>query len=189
MAQWILSLPLWQILRFLGIAAYILIALGICTGIISSIPGLNPAIKRYLIRLHMSLTNYGMLLGLFHGVITIIDPYMPFSWSEILIPFTAQNSPFLNGLGTLSAYGLLLLVFTSDFRYKISAKVWRTLHLLSYPTFFMTFIHGYVLGTDTSIPKVRMIYLISMGAVLLLGLLRFTIGSSQKGIYTTQGAK
>lgn len=188
MAQWILSLPLWQILRFLGIAAYILITLGICTGITSRIPGLNPVMKKYLIKLHLSLTNYGMILGIFHGVITLIDPYMPFSWSEILIPFTAKNSPFLNGLGTLSAYGMLLLVLTSDFRHKISKKVWHALHLLSYPTFFMTFIHGYVLGTDTAIPEIRMIYLASMAAVLLLGLLRFTIGSSEK-IYTTQGAK
>lgn len=188
MAQWILSLPLWQILRFLGIAAYILIAIGICTGIMSSIPGLHPVIKKTLIKLHMSATNYGMLLGLFHGVITIIDPYMPFSWGEILIPFTAQNSPILNGLGTLSAYGMVLLVLTSDFRPKISKKTWHTFHLLSYPTFFMTFIHGYVLGTDTEIPEIRMIYLTSMAAVLLLGLIRFTIGSSEE-TYTTQGAK
>jgi DMSO/TMAO reductase YedYZ heme-binding membrane subunit len=130
-----------------------------------------------------------MVIGLLHGAITVIDPYMPFSWSEILIPFTAQNSPFLNGLGTLSAYGLLLLVFTSDFRRKISTKVWHTLHILSYPTFFMTFFHGFFLGTDTKIPEIRMIYLVSLGAVLFLGLIRFILKPEGKEDAIPQGAK
>ncbi|AHF06117.1 ferric reductase-like transmembrane domain-containing protein [Desulfitobacterium metallireducens] len=189
MIDFILNLPLWQMIRFSGIGAYILIAIGICTGILSSMPGLKPAIKGKLIKFHRSMTHYGMVIGLLHGVITIIDPYMPFSWSEILIPFTAQHSPFLNGLGTLSAYGLLLLVFTSDFRHKIPNKVWHTLHIFSYPTFFMTFIHGFVLGTDTSVPEIRMMYLISMVAVVFLGFIRFIIGSSEKDPYLTQGAK
>jgi len=130
-----------------------------------------------------------MVIGLLHGVLTIIDPYMPFAWSEVLIPFTAQNSPFLNGLGTLSAYGLLLLVFTSDFRHKIPNKVWHTLHILSYPTFLMTFIHGFVLGTDTAIPEIRMMYLLSMGVILFLSFLRFMIRSAKEESYSTQGAK
>lgn len=188
MIDLILNLPLWQMIRFLGIGAYILITIGICSGIISSMPGLNPAIKGKLLKSHRSTTNWGMVIGLLHGVITVIDPYMPFSWSEILIPFNAQDSPFLNGLGTLSAFGLLLLVFTSDFRQKLSNKVWHALHILSYPTFFMTFLHGFFLGTDTKIPEIRMIYFISMGAVVSLGFIRFIL-KEEKEDKIPQGAK
>lgn len=188
MAQWILNLPLWQSIRFLGIVSYLLLAAGIGFGILYSFPGLRPNTKVNLYDLHTFTTNTGMILGFLHGVITVIDPFMPFGWSEVLIPFTAQHSPFLNGLGTLAAYGLLILIFTSDFRHKLSKKVWRAIHLLSYPTFIMAFIHGYFLGTDTSIPGIHWMYILSLGAILFLTVIRF-LNQPTIDRPSTQGAK
>ena len=149
MAQFIMGLPLWQVIRSLGVLAYILITIGISLGLVYTFPGWNPDRKADVYELHTFFTNTGMILGVLHGIITVIDPYMPFSWSEVFIPFTAQHAPFLNGLGTLAAYGMLLVIFTSDIRHKIAIKVWHWVHLLSYPVFVMSFIHGYFVGTDT----------------------------------------
>jgi methionine sulfoxide reductase heme-binding subunit len=166
--EFIINLPLWQIIRSFGIVSYLMIAAGICIGILYSFPNLPKKYKASFYKLHTFFTNGGTVIGLLHGVITVIDTYMPFSWSEILIPFTAKNSPFLNGLGTLSAYGLLILIFTSDIRNKLKKKVWFTIHLSSYPIFIMAFIHGFFLGTDTELTGIRWMYFLSIVAVIAL---------------------
>ncbi|WP_207953200.1 hypothetical protein [Paenibacillus agricola] len=46
----------------------------------------------------------GLSFGLLHALVLIIDSY----------PFTAANEPFWNGLGTISIYGLILVLVTTD---------------------------------------------------------------------------
>jgi methionine sulfoxide reductase heme-binding subunit len=172
MFDFIPYLPLWQAIRLLGIVSFIMLAAGICVGILYSFPFWSGKSKANVYKLHTSLTIGGTAVGLLHGIITVIDTYMPFSWSEVLIPFTAHNHPILNGLGTLSAYGLLILIFSSDIRNKLKKKVWFLIHLLSYPIFIMAFIHGFFLGSDTAQTGVRWIYFLSAVAVISLTLLR-----------------
>ncbi|WP_206811603.1 ferric reductase [Paradesulfitobacterium ferrireducens] len=178
MAQFILSLPLWQLIRTLGIVSYVLITIGISLGLIYTFPWWNAARKADAFEVHTFFTNTGMLLGILHGIITVIDPYMPFSWSEVLVPFTAQHSPILNGLGTLAAYSLLLIIFTSDIRHLLARKVWHLMHLLSYPVFVMSFIHGYFVGTDTG--TLGWMYLISVLIVLILTGIRVALVRAPK---------
>lgn len=173
MIQFIMNLPLWQLIRSLGMVSYILLTAGIALGIIYSFPHWSANTKSDLYEMHTFITNTAMILGLLHGIITVIDPYMPFSWGEVLIPFTAKNAPILNGLGTLAAFGLIIVIFTSDIRHKISKKAWHLFHLFSYPVFVMTFIHGYFLGTDTD--HFRWMYLFSLILIMLLTTIRIMV--------------
>ncbi|OXM86340.1 ferric reductase [Paenibacillus rigui] len=177
MITWITQLPLWQIIRVLGLISFVLLTAGIGLGISYGFPFWNGQVKAKLYKIHTLSTNTGMALGLLHGMITVIDTYTPFSWSGVFIPFTAARSPVLNGLGTLSVYGMLLVIFTSDIRNKIKKKLWFLIHLLSYPIFVMTFIHGYFLGTDTQYTGIRWLYLVSALVVVGLSLVRFMITS------------
>jgi sulfoxide reductase heme-binding subunit YedZ len=182
MAQFITSLPLWQMIRFLGIASYVLLTVGICLGITYSFPVWTGKQKATVYKLHTWAANGGTALGLLHGAITVIDTYMPFSWSEVLLPFTATHAPILNGFGSLSGYGMLIVIFTSDIRSKLKKKVWHLIHLLSYPIFVLSFAHGYFLGTDTNLVGIRWMYLLSILAVAMLTAARFLIpASASKG--------
>ncbi|MCS7461585.1 ferric reductase-like transmembrane domain-containing protein [Paenibacillus doosanensis] len=173
MAEWIAAWPSWQIIRTLGVIAYMLLAAGICLGIAYSFPIWSGKRKAALYKLHMYVTSTAMILGLLHGSITVIDAYAPFQWREVLVPFTARSSPMLTGIGSLSEYGLLLVIFTSDFRHKLKKKLWRWIHLLSYPIFVMSFVHGYFLGTDTASTGIRWMYLLTIMAVIAVTLTRF----------------
>lgn len=175
MIEFITALPIWQIIRFLGVASYILLTMGICLGIISSFPAFKGKSKARLYKMHTFSTISGTGIGLLHGMITVIDPYSAFNWSEIVIPFTAVIAPFLNGIGTLSGYGLLLIIFTSDIRNKLKKRIWLLIHMLSYPIFIMTFIHGYFLGTDSELAGIRWIYFLSIALVILLTVARLTM--------------
>jgi len=177
MMEWIVGLPLWQMIRYLGIASYVLLAAGICLGIAYSFPVWKGVRKAQLYKLHTFCTIGGTALGLLHGVITVIDTYLPYSWTEVLVPFAAKQHPVLNGLGTLAGYGMLLVILTSDLRNKIGKRVWKLVHFLSYPIFVIAFVHGYFLGTDTALTGIRWMYLLSFAAVVLLTVLRVTTAS------------
>jgi sulfoxide reductase heme-binding subunit YedZ len=180
MIEFIANLPIWQMIRYLGIASYILLAIGICLGISYSLPRWNGKSKAKLHKWHTGSTIAGTGLGLLHGFITVIDQYTPFNWTEVLIPFTAVQAPFLNGIGTLSGYGMLIVILSSDLRNKIKRKAWIMIHLLSYPIFIMAFIHGYFLGTDTGIAGIRWIYFLTIASVVVLTAIRFVIVPSPR---------
>jgi methionine sulfoxide reductase heme-binding subunit len=180
MIDLITSMPIWQIIRSLGIVSYIFLTAGICLGMVYSFPIWSGKRKAALYKLHTFSTITGTGLGLLHGVITVIDQYTPFTWSEVLIPFTASHAPFLNGIGTLSGYGLLFIILTSDLRNKIKKKVWLAIHMTSYPIFIMAFIHGYFLGTDSNIIGIRWIYFISIALVISLTAIRIIMVPASK---------
>ncbi|MFC5449266.1 ferric reductase [Paenibacillus aestuarii] len=172
MLQTIINLPIWQMIRSLGIVSYLFLTIGICLGISYSMPILPAAWKKIMYKLHNFFTLAGTGIGLLHGVITVIDAYMPYTWSEVLIPFTAKQHPILNGFGTISGYLMLIVIFTTDLRNKLKKSVWFVLHLMAYPSFFMAFIHGYYLGTDTKSSAVHAMYLITIAAVLGVSVIR-----------------
>jgi methionine sulfoxide reductase heme-binding subunit len=173
-------LPTWPIIRILGLVAYTLLAAGICLGIAYSLPLKMGKRKALLYKMHTFCTISGTALGLLHGAFTVIDTYMPFSWRELLVPFTAEHAPILNGIGTLAGYAMLIVIFTSDIRNKLKKRVWHLIHLLSYPIFVMTSIHGYFLGTDTKELGIRWLYLIAVLAVLAMTAVRMLIQPGPK---------
>ncbi|NOV02331.1 ferric reductase [Paenibacillus planticolens] len=172
MLQTIINLPMWQLIRSIGIVSYLFLAIGICLGIFYSMPVLPIAWKKHMYKLHNIFTLAGTGIGLLHGIITVIDAYMPYTWSEVLIPFTSKQHPVLNGFGTLAGYFMLLVIFTTDLRNMLKKPVWFVLHLMAYPSFFMAFIHGYYLGTDTNNPVVHTMYLVTIAAVLGVSVIR-----------------
>jgi DMSO/TMAO reductase YedYZ heme-binding membrane subunit len=112
---------------------------------------------------------------LLHGMITVIEPYKPFGWREVLVPFSSMHAPGLTGLGTLSIYGMLIVIFTTDIRQKIKKSVWMMIHLLSYPIFVMSFIHGYWGGTDSGMLGIKWMYVLSILVVATVTGLRFVL--------------
>jgi sulfoxide reductase heme-binding subunit YedZ len=175
MIQFITALPIWQIIRSLGIASYILLTLGICLGMAYGLPIWSGKQKGIIYKIHNMATISGTGIGLLHGMITVIDQYTAYNSNEVLVPFTAVHAPFLTGLGTLSGYGMLLIIFTTDIRHKLKRKVWLLIHISAYPIFIMAFIHGYFQGTDSSTLGIRWVYFISIALVLSLTAARLTI--------------
>ncbi len=141
---------------------------GICLGIGYSFPFWKGRAKLRLFQIHKISTITGTLIALLHGIFPVISPYMPFTWHEVLIPFAAENHRILNGIGTLAAYALILLILTSDIRNLLGRKLWIATHMLSYPMFIVVWIHSYFIGSDTASLAVRWMYLLSV--VLILGL-------------------
>ncbi|WP_158560908.1 ferric reductase-like transmembrane domain-containing protein [Paenibacillus contaminans] len=175
MIEWITAWPTWEMIRIFGVISFVLLSLGVCIGIMSSIPVWKGRAKLAIYKLHMAATIVGTGIGLLHGAVTVIDKYVPYSWYEVLVPFTAEYEPLLSGLGTLAAYGMLVVIFTTDIRGRLGKKAWRTIHMLSYPLWIMTLVHGFYLGSDSGSHRIRFLYMFSIVSVLSVTMLRLLI--------------
>lgn len=166
--DWLVNMPTWQIIRVLGVTAYLLVASGMAVGILYSYRFWTKPQKLSVYRWHYRLTIGGTVAGLLHGAFLYIDHYVSYSWVGIVVPFMAKEHPILSGLGTISAYGLLLLILSTDLRAKLKKKLWLALHMLSYPIFVISLIHGFFLGTDSELGAIKFMYMST--AVLIVGL-------------------
>jgi len=172
MVHFLITLPVWTLIRWFGLAAYVSLFVGMACGICYSFPQLKGAAKLRTMQAHTFANHLGTCLALLHALLLIIDTYMPFDWHELLVPFTAAHSPGLNAIGTIAMYGLLLLVFTTDIRHKLKRKLWLTFHFLAYPIFALALFHGLFLGTDSTQPLIKMMYGTTAAVLILLTALR-----------------
>ncbi|MCD1258871.1 ferric reductase [Paenibacillus athensensis] len=165
-------LPVWALIRGLGLAAYVSLFAGMACGIMFSFPFWIPKEKARLLRWHNAANYTGTALALLHGLLLSIDAYVTFSWREIFVPFTAASHPVLNGIGTLAMLGLVLVLLTTDLRNKLKRALWLAFHLLSYPIFLLALAHGLFLGTDSGNTLVKSMYIVTFAALLLLTAMR-----------------
>lgn len=174
MMEWITSWPVWELTRILGIVSYLTIFAGLTLGMLYSFPFVKGKRKAQVYRWHTYLTNGGTVVALAHAAILVISTYAPYRWMDLLVPFSSEQYPIGNGIGTIALYGMLLLLITSDYRNKISKHVWLTIHLLAYPIFVGAAVHGYMVGTSSGHPLAKLMY----GSTLLIVVALFAVRSS-----------
>jgi sulfoxide reductase heme-binding subunit YedZ len=141
----------WYLIRASGIVAYILL-----TGAVAI--GIGLAGKERLERWpRFALTDVhrfvGMLVGVFvslHVVTLAIDAFLPFSVSQIVVPFTASYRPVWTALGIVGAELLLALALTNRFRHRLSYRFWRRAHYLNFAVWTAATAHGIGAGTDSA---------------------------------------
>jgi sulfoxide reductase heme-binding subunit YedZ len=165
-------LTVWATTRAAGITSYLFLFLSTAVGIIMSLKMLNSKQKSVLLTVHQTSGWFGFLFGLLHGSVLLFDQYVGYTPVELLVPFTSHSHPILIGLGTLSFYTVLILMVTSDMIKKLGKKVWRAIHFLAFPGFFMGLAHGFLLGTDTQYTWAKTMYLATAGIVIILTVMR-----------------
>lgn len=175
MVHFLVQLPTWPLIRIFGILSYLSLFVGMALGILYSFPHWKGQRKAQLMRTHTFANHLGTCLALLHAFLLVIDTYMPFDWHELLIPFTAKHATGLNAIGTIAAYGLLVLLFTTDIRHKLKRKLWYALHLLAYPVFALALFHGLFLGTESSQLPFKMMYFATAAALVVLTIARAAV--------------
>ncbi len=178
--EFLLHLPMWEMIRVLGILSYLLLFGGVSLGICYSMPGWPGKTKSKLYKAHSFATISGMFVGIFHAMLLIVDTYMPFTWPELLVPFSAAKDPFWNGLGSIAVYGMILIILSTDLKQKLKKHVWRAVHLGSYPTFLAALAHGIGVGSDTQNGWVFLMYVTTFVIVCVLLMIRAWMGGKER---------
>ena len=93
------------------------------------------------------------------------DTYIGFGWDSIFVPFVVPWRPIAVGLGSIALYILIVLIITSKARRFIGLRLWRVIHLLAFVAFGLITAHGFLAGTESSLPWARAMYVAAAALV------------------------
>jgi len=139
----------WDTARAGGIVAWALLAASVLWGLVISTkatPGrLRPS---WMLDVHRFLGGLAVVFVGVHVVSIVLDSFVHFGLIEVLVPLASSWHPVAVAWGIVGLYLLLAVELTSLARRRLPRRAWRTVHVLSFPTFALTTIHALTAGTD-----------------------------------------
>ncbi|MEI8096773.1 MAG: ferric reductase-like transmembrane domain-containing protein [Candidatus Moraniibacteriota bacterium] len=172
----------WYLGRASGILAFTLLSGVVIFGLIMSSRAFNKFVPGATVyETHKFISWLALATVILHFSSFFFDSFMKLKVVEALVPFSLSRSfPTAMGydmglsvaLGVIAFYLMLILIFTSEFRSKISPKVWRAIHYISAIAYFLFIAHGFLTGTDSKEWWMRALYATSASTVFVLILIR-----------------
>ncbi|WP_042459839.1 ferric reductase-like transmembrane domain-containing protein [Neobacillus dielmonensis] len=159
----------WYMIRSTGLVAYFLLYLSAMTGIYTQIKKSRKQKVATTNIYHESLSDWALYLTVGHVGFLLIDKYMGFKWTEVLIPFATDYKTIANALGIIGLYFLILAIVTSKARKKIGYQRWQKLHALNPILYILVTLHTLFIGTDIKgyfLAIVNIIPIVIMGGFL-----------------------
>lgn len=154
----------WSFLRLSGVIGYAAIAASVALGALSSsryVPGWLA--KPLQFGWHGLLSGFGLASIAVHGAFSIVDASYPQTVAAVLVPGLATYAPVALGLGTLATYALATVYGSFALRRRLSRPWVKRLHLLAYPGFALSTLHGVFAGSD----RLTWLYLPAIAMVAL----------------------
>jgi sulfoxide reductase heme-binding subunit YedZ len=168
------SPAIWYAARASGVAAYVVLSLVVSLGLTLGGKAQSRRWPRFSVE---EIHRFGgLLVGSLVGihVLTIaMDSFLPFSLTQLLVPFTASYRPLWTGLGIAAAELLLALAITNHYRRPLPYRFWRTAHYLNFAIWTLASLHGLMSGTDRGAVWLAIIYGVSVASVVMLLFWRF----------------
>jgi sulfoxide reductase heme-binding subunit YedZ len=141
----------WYLMRGSGIVALILLTGVVVLGILTSNRAQIGRLPRFVtVGLHRSISLLSVVFLAIHVGTAIVDPYAAVSVVQVVLPLPTSGYSFWLGLGALSLDVIAAVVITSLLRQRLSQRVWKSVHWLSYASWPLAFAHSLGMGTDTS---------------------------------------
>lgn len=174
------SQTVWYVIRAAGVIAYVLLALTVVCGLLIS-NRLLPAgrLRVDFFETHSFLALLVLAFGGFHAMALLVDSYVGFSPSQVLVPFTSTYRPVSVALGILGFYGSAIIYASFWARRLIGYRAWRYIHYGSFLAFVAITMHGILSGTDAGSAWMLLVYAISVGTVAMLTLMRLVPAAAQ----------
>ena len=164
---------MYELIRSLGLVAYLAFSLSLALGIASLSGGLtDQALDRRVIRqlLHRSAAVVGLVALAAHLCLTLVDTYVSTSLTAVLIPFTSGYKALALGIGSLAMYAFVLAGASGWLRLTaarvLSERGWRRLHQLAYAGWALCLLHGVLAGPDLGQPWALAVYVLGVAMVV-----------------------
>lgn len=149
----------WYFARATGILSFILLTIVVIHGlVISSRAFIRVYPAAIALETHRFLSWVALGTVVLHFGSFLFDDFMRMSFAEIFVPFLLQRDfktllgydiGAVTALGIIAFYLIVILILTSEFRSRMSAKLWRTIHYSSFVAYPLFLIHGILTGTDS----------------------------------------
>ena len=94
--------------------------------------------------LHNQTAYVALLLVVLHPLFLVFDKNAGFTLTDILFPLNAPKQHMIVLLGSLSMYGLMVVIITTQklVKKKMRFRTWKNIHLISYATALLFIFHG-----------------------------------------------
>ena len=159
----------WDVARAGGLTAYVLLTLSVILGLLLSVRWQSTRWPRLITNdLHRYLTLLSLVFVAVHGLASLLDPFMQFSLSEILVPLMSHYRPVWMALGIVAGYLGVALWLSTELRPWIGYTTWRRLHGLTFAVYALATVHGLATGSDSRTPWALALY---AGSVMVVGTL------------------
>jgi methionine sulfoxide reductase heme-binding subunit len=182
------STAVWYASRAGGIVAYLLVSASVLAGITLAGKRHVPGFPRFAVEdIHRFL---GLLAALFIGIHVgsiALDTVVPFSLTQLVVPFTASYRPLATGLGVVALELLLAVGITNLFRSRLPYRTWRRAHYLTFAVWLLATGHGILAGTDRDQAWLLWLYAITVGLVAGAAVLRFGRAPAARRIAVAAG--
>lgn len=140
----------WYVARSSGVVALVLLVLTVVWGVLLATRAMKPHDRpAWLLDLHRWLGGTALVMTGFHMLGLYVDGYIDYGFTELLVPGASEYRPLAVAVGVLSFYVMVAIQATSYLRRRLSRRVWRGIHLLSYGLVWSAAIHAGMAGTDT----------------------------------------
>jgi predicted ferric reductase len=143
----------WYVVRAGGLVAFALLTLATVLGLLLSGRARMPSWPRFAVEdVHRFV---GLATAVFvgiHGVGLLLDDYLPFSLTQLVVPGTAPYRPLATALGVIALELLVALALTNRFRDRLSYGFWRRAHYANFAVWALALLHGVTAGTDSREP-------------------------------------
>ena len=166
------SLP-WYVARASGLVAWGLLAATVVWGLLMTSKVLRGRVKNaWLLDLHRWLGGLALAFTGVHVLAIMSDTYVHFGLTSVLVPLASHWHPLAVAWGVVSLYLLAAVELTSLARRHLAHRLWRRMHVLSFPLFVSSTVHGLTAGTDGRRPMILIAAVLTAVAVGALGALR-----------------
>jgi methionine sulfoxide reductase heme-binding subunit len=143
------STALWYASRATGVVSLLLLTGVVLLGLLVNRQGRLPGLPRFVVTgLHRNLSLLSVAFVAIHVITAVIDPYVTIRIVAIVVPFSSSYKPLWLGLGAISLDVVLALILTSLARARMSRRLWRSVHWLSYAAWGTALVHSLFSSTD-----------------------------------------
>lgn len=166
----------WYLARATGITLYVLFWAVVTLGLLLTTHSVGRIVsKATLLSLHSysSQLAYAFLAG--HLLSLVVDRHLPFDVVHLISPFSGPSAEPWTGFGVLAMYMFIVVIASVSLRRYIPYPVWRFLHILAFPMYALSLLHGIGIGSSRSALPMQMLYLLTTAVVVYLSLSRLFI--------------
>jgi predicted ferric reductase len=139
----------WVAARALGVAAYLLLALEVASGLVLSHPRNAEWRKtKQVFPWHEMITVFTGAFLTLHIVLLAIDPYANVGVIGAFVPGFSQFRPIPVALGSIALYALIFTAATAKWTRLLPSGWWLKVHRFTAVVFLITWVHAILAGTD-----------------------------------------
>ncbi len=144
---------LWFLNRGSGVVLVAVLTVATALGVVATVRSGSVRWPRFATQaLHRSVSLLATALVVVHAGTAVLDTYVSsfvtITPLDAFVPFLSSYQPLWLGVGTIAFDLMLAVVITSLVRHRLGHGTWRLVHLLSYLSWGLGVLHGWMIGTD-----------------------------------------